>query len=388
MSSSDPLLSSDSTWAFIAIGSELLKGVCEDENGPWLARFLQSKGHRLIHIGLCEDNEKAILKALDEALARADIVVLSGGLGPTPDDLTEGVLSPYVEGPTEHLPNPVGKAYGLLGRREGRTLAALPGVPVEFRKMFEAELYPRLFPKGTSSDSSRLTVKTWGIGEEKLWNENPRLWDDLAAFGSVSSLPWALGVDIGVDLRGSLEERKEKEQNILDILAKGHLKDRIWQVGELDLSHYVFKLLEKRSLSLGFCESCTGGLASHHLTDIPGSSKVFKGSVVCYANDIKSRVLGLSEKILKDHGAVSEETARALAQGGQKLLGVDYCLAYTGIAGPGGGSPEKPVGTVGIALQGPRDDVSGLFHFSGSRTGLKEKFWAQGLLMLARTLQG
>ena len=151
----------------------------------------------------------------------------------------------------------------------------------------------------------------------------------------------------------------------------------------MGLSQDVLEFLEKRRKTLGFCESCTGGLAAHLLTNIPGSSAVFKGSVVCYSNEIKTKMLGVSRDTLERHGAVSEQTARAMALGGRKLLEVDYCLAYTGIAGPSGGSPDKPVGTVGIALaRGGEDIVSGLFHFEGNRLELKEKFCAKGLSML------
>ena len=396
-------------FSFIAIGTELLKGVSGDANGPWLARFLSERGHTLVSLEVCPDDPERVCEALATATGRSFFTIVSGGLGPTPDDLTREILARYrgvelvederarhlAEEPSYHLvpegfeplANPVGKAPGLLGQGEGGSIVALPGVPLEFQEMFTREVYPLLVPEPSSFQWEQLTIRTWGVKESDLFSENPRLWDELSERGRVSCLPHPLMVDLVVQLWGSEGERERKRREVLELLRSSTVGDRVWQVGSLGLLEYVQKKLREQSFSLGFCESCTGGLASHSLTNLPGSSKIFKGSVVCYSNQVKRDVLGVPEEILQQRGAVSKEVAQALALGGKRVLGVDYCLSYTGIAGPEGGSLEKPVGTVVIGLATPKGCLRERFFFSGNREQLKVKFFKRGLFLLLGELE-
>lgn len=400
------------SFGFIGVGSELLKGVVADENGSWLARFLSEKGHTLASLEFCPDEPDRISEALERAFSQRRYIILSGGLGPTRDDLTREVLARFfgvklvedkraksltqescyhrVPAGFSPLPNSTGKALGLLGEREGGgTVVALPGVPLEFREMFAREVYPRLLAESESlaPSAEQLFIKTWGISESEIFRENPNLWDELTQRGSVSCLPEPLAVDLVVGLRGSEEERSQKKKEVLELIKSMPISSRVWQVGSLNLPEYIQQKLEEHNFSLGFCESCTGGLAAHSLTNLPHISQVFKGSVVCYANEVKQKVLGVKEDLLNRYGAVSQEVAKALAEGGKRVLGVDYCLSYTGIAGPGGGSLEKPVGTVAIGLATPQGSFGEKFCFKGSREQLKIKFFKRGLFWLLQELR-
>ena len=413
------------SFSFIGIGNELLQGHTRDQNGPWLAQFLTQRGHRLEHLQHCGDEHSKVLAALANAHHYAPIAILSGGLGPTRDDLTKPSLAQYCAvklqtnpraqqmaqehyarmGPRgqaalpsnhytlvpqgfEPLSNPLGLAPGLWGEKHGQRIVALPGVVREFQAMFEQEVYPRLVAKHWHSQRERLVFRAGQIAEEQLWQDNPQLWQQLSQWGVVSSLPRPWGVDIGLDLMGTKKERASKKAALLDLIAQSSIKGQIWQVGDLDLANYVVEKLRQQSASVGFCESCTGGLAAHSLTNVAGSSQVFKGSVVCYANQVKEQVLGVAAKSLQTYGAVSEQVAREMAVGGRRVLGVDYCVSYTGIAGPTGGSPDQAVGTVSIGLASARGERSWLQHFSGDRWQLKEKFSSAGFLHLLQAISG
>ena len=408
--------------SFIGIGSELMNGLVSDQNGPWLGKFLTQRGYRLAHLQLCGDHPEQLMRALATAHEHASIVVLSGGLGPTPDDLTKNILSQYYQeellesakalalikthyerkglqfnpqmGHYHLIPkgfdpieNPLGLAPGLLGKKGEQFLLALPGVPEEFRHMFEQQFDRGLFSSGQLlSHREQLMIKIWEVSEEKILKDNHKLWEELSSQGTVSFLPQVLGVDIVIELEGAVVEREEKKRAILKMIESTTINKHIWQIGDLSLPEYILNKLQQQSATLGFCESCTGGLAAHSVTNIAGSSQVFRGSVVCYSNDVKRKLLGVSEESLNNHGAVSKQVALELAEGGKGVLNVDYCLSYTGIAGPGGGGPERPVGTVGIGLATPQKSSSQLFHFTGNRRQLKERFLRAGLFLLGKEL--
>ena len=407
--------------SFVAIGSELLKGLNRDSNGPWLGKFLLEKGYGLSFQNICPDNEGAVLQALKGCARTSRAVILSGGLGPTRDDMTREIVARYcgvslVESPEallmarthyerggrEFCPkasgyhlipegfkpvaNPLGMAPGLFGEKDGVFIALLPGVPREFQAMFADEVFPLLCNSLPSTPRELFSIKTWGVSESQIFQDNPSLWNDLSELGPLSCLPHSLGVDLGLDLCGNEQQREKQKARVLNLISKSTLKDRVWQVGSLSLVEYVLKKLAQQSASLGFCESCTGGLAAHSFTNIAGCSDVFWGSVVCYSNDVKRSLLGVSPKTLESHGAVSEPVALEMASGGQKALGVDYCLAYSGIAGPGGGCGKKPVGTVVISLASPQGVSARTFEFQGDRLQLKEKFFFRGLFWLLEEL--
>ena len=235
--------------SFIGIGSELMNGLVADQNGHWLGKFLTQRGHRLAHVQLCGDDPEQLMRALATAYEYAPIVVLSGGLGPTPDDITKKTLSLYCQAELaesakalalvkahyarrgypfdpqmneshlipqgfDPIENPVGLAPGLWGKKGPQSLLALPGVPEEFRHMFEQQFDLGLVPSGRSFHRETFMIKTWKISEEKILKENHNLWQELSALGAVSSLPQILGVDLVVEVEGTALEREVKKREI------------------------------------------------------------------------------------------------------------------------------------------------------------------------------
>ena len=211
----------------------------------------------------------------------------------------------------------------------------------------------------------------------------PKLWEKLSQFGEVSSLPHKLGVDIGIKLTAETDQEiLEKKEALNTIMQDTTLKDFIWHIGSESLEEVIIEKAKEKGLTIGFSESCTGGLLAHRLTNVSGSSSVFWGSIVSYANEVKMGCLQVEKDTLKNHGAVSEQTAFEMAIGARKNLGVDIAISTTGIAGPLGGSPEKPVGTVGIGSSTKEITESEILHFQGDRDQLKYAFSQAALYKL------
>lgn len=393
----------------LIIGSELLQGKQREANLHFLGEFLRTYHREVSFVQIVADKKNHILEALESLYKNCSLVIVCGGLGPTPDDATKEVLAEYFKKeisysdlahkiaqdnyqrmnkpyPDHHtysllpqafeaLANPVGFAPGLWFSHEKKSLMALPGVPREFQTMLKEHL-----PKRTSLESAEkfnlVTVRTKGIPEEKIFQELcPSLWKDLEVYGDVSSLPQLMGVDVGL-------KTLAPPQVIYDFIASTPLAPYVWSYGVKTLEEKIIELAQSKKITIGFAESCTGGLCAHRLTNTSGASKVFFGSVVCYDNSLKEKLLKVQPKTLESFGAVSEECAREMAQGALKTLDVDIALSLTGIAGPLGGSVEKPVGTVwiGIAL---RDKVSAKkFQFKGDRENLKLRFSQAALFLL------
>lgn len=418
----------------LSIGDELLSGMRRDGNAPWLALFLRGKGLGLSQISVLPDSRLAIQQALGHALERSDVLFLSGGLGPTEDDLTKGVLGDFFGLPLEDnavakalaqdhyrrlsrkwkpqnryhliprglLPvfNPKGLAPGLAYHRDGKFVLAAPGVPREFSAMVEEEFFPyleknapSLSPKGRGSLPLPIFIRTRGIPEEKIFFELvPQLWRELSRWGKVSSFPNPLGVDIVItpQKREGGEGKEEATRDIQRILAKTPLAPHVWQIGNKDLNEWVLERAKKKGVSIGLAESCTGGLLASHLTDIPGSSEVFAGSMVAYSSSLKEKMLGVFPEDLKKHGAISLDVATKMAEEVLTWPGVDVALSLTGIAGPGGGSEAKPVGTLAMAYAYRGREVQGeLISMKSMSMGgnwdrleLKERFTKKALFTL------
>ncbi|MEX0798232.1 MAG: nicotinamide-nucleotide amidohydrolase family protein [Bacteriovoracaceae bacterium] len=410
----------------ITIGNELLNGKIQDRNAYWLARFCHEHDLDLIKNDIIPDNEYAFMKAFKGAWQDADLVVTSGGLGPTKDDLTKGMLARffdknlveskqalevtkknYAKSKREYNPelqyskipegftavyNKAGYAPGLFYQENRKMAAALPGVPVEFKTMFMEEILKKLkesFPK-SSHIKKHVIVKTWRAPEAKIFNSLcPGLWEDLERFGEVSSLPNPLGVDIGVSITASDQPELEmREQSVRDAVLNSALKDFIWHIGKESLEEVIVKKALEKNMTLGFAESCTGGLCASRITDIPGSSRVFAGSVVAYSNRVKEKILNVNASTLEKYGAVSSETAWEMAQGARSVLEADLVVTTTGVAGPGGGSAEKPVGTVGVGYSSQRDCAGNLHHFPEmDREDLKRIFSQIALITLLEQVE-
>lgn len=394
---------------FLAIGNEILHGKINEANGPWLAKFLRQYGQALEAQVNCSDSAEDIQNSLNFLYQNCTHVICSGGLGPTPDDVTKMSLATFFKkGPLqessqarlvaeEHyrrferelatghgygylakdfvaLHNPSGFAPGLFIQENEKTLLAAPGVPKEFRDMLSFH-FSKLISTQVNENLLFLNFRTKGIPEEKIFNEIcPGLWDKLAAFGSVSSLPHAYSVDVGITLKGSAEKIKNDEKKIRDIIDNSALVPHIWSVGLESLEEIIIKEAAEKKITFSFAESCTGGLCSSRITNFSGSSAVFWGSIVSYDNSVKENVLGVSAKSLKEFGAVSEIVAMEMAFGVKAKLKTHLALSLTGIAGPGGGTPEKPVGTVWIGLENGIETTAKKYQFKGDRETLKFRF--------------
>jgi nicotinamide-nucleotide amidase len=420
----------------LTVGTELLLGFVVNTNAAEMGQLLAEAGVRVRRAGTVGDDPADVRQAVRAALDRTGTLIVTGGLGPTRDDLTKHAVAevfgrrlvrdPAIaaqlaewfarrgipmapenlgqadvpEGATV-LPNPRGTAPGLwIEDGHGRRAILLPGVPKEMRGLLESEVIPRLQrPRGqeaeggddqTTADTQTvirsLTVRTAGIGESSLHQKVGDLDGALPAGLTLAWLPGAHGVDLRLtawqvpdaEARAALE----KGAAVLEQRAAPHVYGR----DGADLAQVVLGLLEARGLTLAVAESCTGGLLGARLTAVPGSSRVFLGGVVAYANDVKLGLLGVSADDLAAHGAVSEVVARALAEGAARSCGAGAALAITGIAGPDGGTDAKPVGTVWIALR--LADATRAFHYvlPGDREDIRRRAAQLALDLLRRAL--
>ncbi len=369
----------------LAIGDELTLGQTVDTNSAWLSTRLSDYGVRTLAHHTAPDEADAIAAALDWAVVRADLVLVTGGLGPTADDVTRNALAHLLDAPLEEDPlslrqieeffrraerpmppinrvqalrprgataldNPIGTAPGIrftCGRAE---IFAFPGVPAEMRAMFDRHVTPWLVRRGGPAIRTAV-LHTFGWGEAAV-GEALR---DLMERGRNPSVGTtvSLGV-VSVRLR-STGMGSEADATLAATVAeiRRRLGTIVFGTGEETLASVVVKRLRDSRQTVTTAESCTGGWVARLLTDVPGASAVFSGGWVAYANAFKLRELGVASELLDAHGAVSEAVACAMAQRAREKAGADWGLALTGIAGPEGGSPEKPVGTVWIAVAGP-----------------------------------
>ncbi len=373
----------------INIGDEILIGQVVNTNASWMSEKLYESGIEVIHITAIADTKDAIFNALNQAINRADIVLMTGGLGPTKDDITKKCLCEYfntklvfyeeayenikrlfktrgfkisevnrqqAELPEKAtlLPNPNGTAYGMWFEQNNKVIVSMPGVPFEMKALLQDEIIPRIIEKFGSKKLLKRTILTQGVGESHLAEIIENWENELPGNFKLAYLPQP-GI---VRLRLSAEG-KGIEKEFDDQLEKLHqlIPDLIWGYEDDLLEEIIGVLLKEKKQSISTAESCTGGYISHLITSIPGSSEYFKGSVVAYSNEIKKKVLNVHPQLLAEFGAVSKEVVIEMAQGVKKLFQTDYAIATSGVAGPDGGSKEKPVGTVWIALALPDGSV-------------------------------
>lgn len=396
----------------LIIGSELLQGKIQEANMHWLALFLRKHSLGLQTSTIVSDTPVEITNALDFLFKSCDVVVTSGGLGPTLDDITKKVLGDYFGSSMEYSPqaheiadqnyqrynrefsgkshgyaylpqhfvalsNPSGFAPGLYAVKNNKTLLSGPGVPKEFKEMISLH-FPLLFKQRLpKAETFRLVnFRTYALPEEKIFTEiAPTLWDQLTIYGDVSSLPHAMNVDIGVKIEGSSKEDLDiKEKKIKNIIFATALTENLWNMGFENIEEVLVKILQEKKMTLALAESCTGGFCSHRLTNLSGVSEVFLGSVVSYDNKVKEEQLSVPKELMVKHGAVSIEVAESMARGARQNLHSDIAISITGIAGPGGGSEEKPVGTVCIGWSSEKNSGAKKFNFKGDREALKLRF--------------
>lgn len=403
------------TAKLIIVGDEILNGRVQDVNGPFLTGRLHDLGIAVCSICTIPDRAEAMKQAIKEALEGYDIVITSGGLGPTPDDLTKCVASKllgkrltldeavlariekHFEATGHRMPaastkqalvpqgaialeNPVGLAPGLILIREKRSLILLPGVPLELQKIFESGVAPYLEETYFLSPMLVSVVRTIGAPESEIMEKISTF---LARHRTiqVAYLPTTTGVDVRLSTEKDRKELTECQDEI-----KARLKSQIYAFDNTSMEEVVGELLRKRRLTLSTAESCTGGLIADHITDVPGSSDYFRGGVVAYNNELKKSLLGVTETVLRKHGAVSPECVAQMATGARERFGSDYALAVSGIAGPAGGTEAKPVGLVYVGLAGPKKAEATELRLTGSRRMIKAQSAARALDILRRKL--
>ena len=377
--------------ALVAIGDEIVAGLTTDTNSGWLAGELRAVGVEPVAGFAVTDDEDAIARTLERALEEAELVVCTGGLGPTADDLTTACVARLagrplvmheeslahikgifrargIEMPANNrkqalvpqgctvIPNPTGTAPGVICpvERGGGTryVACLPGVPREMRRMAGDTLVPWAAARNPGRRFVSRVFSTFGLAESKLDELLAGVVDPAearlafrAAFPRVQARLTVSGAP-GEELEGRLDE--------LEARVRERLGTHLYAIGDEGMEETVGRLLRERGMTLAVAESCTGGLIGHRVTDVPGSSAYFLLGVATYSNAAKERVLGVRAHTLREHGAVSTQTAEEMAEGVRRLAGAGLGVSTTGIAGPGGGTAEKPVGTVciGVAWEG------------------------------------
>lgn len=369
----------------ITIGDEILIGQIVDTNSAWMGTQLNLIGAAVTGISTVGDGADEIRNALQQASDAADVVLITGGLGPTKDDITKKVIADFfgvdlvfheptyqrLEGffkqlgrtPTaahrtqcllpanaQVLTNKMGTAPGMWFEYNGNVIVSMPGVPYEMKYLMTHEVIPRLQDKFPVQAIYHHTWMTAGEGESRIAERLGDIEDGLPAHIKLAYLP-NLGY-VRVRLSGiALDAETLKQEVMIQAeLIRIRLGEVIYGDNDESLAENLGRLLQNRNLTLTTAESCTGGYVAHLITSIPGSSTYFMGSIVAYANEVKQSLLGVQKNTLEVYGAVSEETVREMVKGALKVMNTDLAVSISGIAGPGGGSPEKPVGTIWMAV--------------------------------------
>ncbi len=368
----------------LTIGDELLIGQVVDTNSAWMGRELNQIGAQVTGISTVGDGEKDILEALDRCFRSADVMLVTGGLGPTKDDITKKVIADFFEQKLEFHPpsferiegiirrfgkktteahrqqafmptgaillkNKMGSAPGMWFEKDGKVLISMPGVPREMKAVMQDEVLPRLQKQFPGTPIIHRTIRTVGEGESRLAARIADIEEQLPDFVKLAYLPGLGQVRLRLTAKGPDKAMLQKTLTEEAAKIEARISEFIFGYEDDTLEKAIGQMLKDRQLTLSTAESCTGGHLAHAITSISGSSAYFEGSVIAYANEVKMNLLGVNESTLSEHGAVSETTVREMVAGAVQLLGTDVAMATSGIAGPGGGTPEKPVGTIWIA---------------------------------------
>ncbi len=403
----------------IAVGTELLLGYTVNTNTAFLSRRLAELGVDCYHHVTVGDNPARLAEAVKAGLARADCVITCGGLGPTVDDITLPTLTKVAQRPLvlDHavlsrirerftrmripmpqsnlrqayvprgalvLPNKVGTAPGFLLPLRTKLLIALPGPPKELEPMVTDQVLPWLKAhRGLTGLLRSRTLHLTGITESEV---DERVADLLKLKGAVTVGIYAHAgqVDLRITAKGETPAALQKATRKVEQDIRARMGGVVFGVDDETLEQVVGTLLMKSRKTVALAESCTGGLIGHRLTQVPGSSAYFLGGVVAYANAVKTALVGVPAALLRQHGAVSDPVVREMAAGIRKTLRADYGLAVTGIAGPTGGTAQKPVGTVHLAVADAKQVASRALHLTGDRAIIKARA-AQAALDLLRT---
>ncbi len=369
----------------ITVGDEILIGQIVDTNSAWMGQELNLRGIKIQEIRSISDEHDDIIRAIQASFETSDLILMTGGLGPTKDDITKKAISDYYGvGMTFHTPtferierffeklgrsttpahreqcymptnatllqNKMGSAPGMWFDEGGKVLISMPGVPYEMKSIMTDEVFPRLKERFVTKPIAHRTILTIGEGESRIAAKIEAFEEQLPDGMKLAYLPGLGMVRLRLSATGEdkvvlhelLDEKVKEIHAIIPHLIFGYETQTIEEV--------VGELLKQNGKTLGTAESCTGGYLAHRITSIAGSSAYFSGSIVAYANQIKESHLNVSADTLKTHGAVSKETVVEMVQGALTALGTDIAISVSGIAGPGGGTPDKPVGTIWLAV--------------------------------------
>jgi nicotinamide-nucleotide amidase len=409
--------------ALISTGEEILRGEALDTNAAFAASELDTRGFEVVRRYTCGDGLEDNVDVLRLALAEADAVIACGGLGPTQDDRSAEALAALLDAPLEEdpallsalrarfeamgiqpspnqarqarlprgalgIPNPRGTAPGLRATLPtGQLVFCLPGPPGEFRPMLVENVLPALEAersrRGDKSAYARRVLRVFGRGEGQIAHELGELEAEVPGLvlGFRAAYP-----EVHVKLRTRMPDRARADAVLqaAEARVRALLGDLVFSADDRGLPEVVLGLLVERGLTLAAAESCTGGLVGKLLTDLPGASRTFLLSAVTYANEMKTALLGVPAALLAEHGAVSEASARAMAEGARRVSGADLAVAVTGIAGPDGGTPEKPVGLVHFALAHPAGCLARRHVFPARDRGFVRALAAHAALDLVR----
>ncbi|MGQ1889791.1 CinA family nicotinamide mononucleotide deamidase-related protein [Thermophagus sp. OGC60D27] len=387
----------------ITIGDELLIGQVVDTNSAWMAAELNKAGFEVIRITSIRDRKDEIIQALENAFQRADIVLITGGLGPTRDDITKQTLCEFfntrlvfnqavyddmktflkgrvckinklnegqamVPESCEVIRNPMGTAPVMWFEKKKEVVVSMPGVPSEMKYAMTHSIIPKLKEKLDTGYIIHETILVYNITEADLAERLSEWENQLPEEVKLAYLPAPGRIRLRLTARGRDNQLLE---NYIDEALRGLydiVGDNIYGDEDLPVAEMFGNYFGTTGKSLAIAESCSGGYLAHLITSIPGCSNYFKGSMVTYSNELKAAVLGVRPDDLEKYGAVSQSVVEQMAMGARKIAGTDYAIATSGIAGPGGGSDEKPVGTVWIAWAGPDQKmISKCFRFGNNR---------------------
>ncbi len=406
----------------LTIGDELLIGQTLNTNASWLGEQLSASGIDLARVVTVGDDSAELHQELGHSLEDSDLVILTGGLGPTHDDITRDVLADYfaaelefnehvyaaiklrfahrdrrmpesnrrqalVPAGFEVMPNPAGTAPGLwraihAGGAE-RLIAVLPGVPHEMEALFRKEVQPRLQARKDVRTIQHRTLRTAGIGESALQEMIGNLSDLLSPSLRLAYLPASSGVRLRMSAYASSSDEAKRLLQDLETRLTERLDSYVYGTGDETLEEVVGRMLAARGLTIAVAESCTGGHVSHQITNVSGSSAYMAGGIIAYSNSVKEELLHVDRDALEQEGAVSRAVAEQMAEGVRKLLSADIGVSTTGIAGPTGGTPDKPVGTVWIALTDTAGTRAVLLHLVQDRV-LNKELTTTALLNIVR----
>lgn len=412
----------------ITIGDEILIGQIVDTNSAFIGQLLNMNGMSVKQISSVSDDREHIIKALDEAKGRADIILMTGGLGPTKDDITKKTLCEYfnttmrfdegayedvttifatygkevtpinrlqaeVPAICEVLRNKVGTAPGMWFHVDGKIFVSMPGVPFEMKALMTEQVVPRIRSMFKLPVIVHKTILTQGIGESTL-SEMLNDWEDsLGPFNiKLAYLPSPGMVRLRMSTKGDDEKElnditDKKIEELKTIISEYIYGYEVYGEEKETLEMMVGKMLKEKKKTVSTAESCTGGYISHLITKVPGSSQYYTGSVISYAYEIKENELGVPHDVIMKHGAVSQPVVEQMAKAIRERYKTDYSVSASGIAGPDGGTADKPVGTVWIAVATPDNVISEKFLFGNNRERNIQKTANAALNMLKKVLE-